>query len=239
MNTTTPPSKSSRLSFFLLSTIPAGILLASCAVPKPQPLSALGPRKIGPVSCQLDPGGATKPNYASTASGVLAGDGNTGGGAGGAIASLILKGAKELAEAPGQSKLENVSASVGSMERQVVLEQYRKQLIAAGYTIKDNSSYRISVVVSSYGVYKNLDGKAKILIQSGMVLRDSAGKIVWDGSMYVTNIAAKRQFQDYVNNPSQYGRDFEEAAMETAKASVNGIGTFSKEYDPAKVKSQP
>ena len=235
MNTNHSRRKVFRFNSILLLASSAGFFLTSC-VPRPQPLSALGPMKIGPVSCRLDPTGPTKPGYASTATDMLKSNGNNGGGIGGAIAGLILSGAEAAAKIPGQRKLDNITAAVDSMERETILENFRKQLVAAGFTVKEGAPSTAVVNVIFYGVHKNMGGQTQILINSRLIVKDSAGKPIWTSTAVPVSNLPKQQFDDFVKAPSLYRREFGAAANEHANGVVNGVGLFSQEYDPTKQK---
>lgn len=223
-------------SLFLLASV-ASALLVSC-VPRPQPLGALGPQKIGPVSCQLDPRGANNPQYSNSWSNAAkdqAGNSNNG-----LVASLIMAGISEAARAPGQAKLTKISQASGGQERQQILANVRKQLVAAGYTVRDGAPSTFVVNVSYYGMYKGLSGNAQQGIIGCVSLNDSAGKNIWTINSGTAATAAQpgRKFEEYEANPNLYRTDFEEAAKNFAYGAVTGNGIFSSAYDPSKAAPQ-
>ena len=237
--TTTPYPKSSRHhvgSLFLLASV-SSALLVSC-VPRPQPLAALGPQKIGPVSCQLDPRGAMNPYYSNSWSN--AAKDQVGNNNNGLLVNLIMVGVSEAARAPGQAKLTKISQASGSQERQQILDNVRKQLIAAGYTVRDGAPSSFVVNVSHYGMYKGLSGNAQQGILGSLSLNNSSGQNIWSISSGTSATTAPpgRKFEEYEANPNLYRVDFDEAAKGFAYGAVTGNGVFSSAYDPSKAKPQ-
>jgi hypothetical protein len=236
MKTTSPKRNPLHANYVLLLASLASVLVTSCAVPKPQPLSALGPKKIGPVSCQLDSSGPTNPRYENAWSQAAQSQNSMDGTIGGAVATLIVAGIGEAARAPGQSKLDKISQAAGARERQQILDNFRKQLTAAGYTVKDQSSSSFVVRVASYGINKGKAGLVYQNIYGDATLKDPLGKSIWTstGSSQAAPSTGGRKLDEYMANPKLYHGDFEQKAKEFANRVVTGVGIYSTEYNPSK-----
>ena len=203
------------------------LVLGSCTTLPQQPLSVLGPSKIGPVSCQFESGSETSPTYSSDSAN-LAGPNL----ADGLVVALIEKGIKEAAEAPGQTDLNRISKGSGSAENQMILENLRKELTAAGYTVRKDAPSTFSVKATHYGMHKNFNGNSFPKIIGNGILRDSAGNVIWTGAEVTAWYNANKSFKDYTATPSLYRSDFNETAQAFAKQAVNCTGAFSISKSP-------
>ena len=196
------------------------LLLPSCNLPRLEPLSKLGPSKIGPVSLQASPKSDLRAHFSSL-TGQKLND------------FFVVPGwgvmlAIGAVNAEGSSALREAKSKAGSFEESIIVNLIRSELVSAGYQCSDDAPRAFLLKIDQLQLRETKGGAVFAGRVSGL-LTDTDGSPMWMASSKVVKVPG-HTFAEYKANPSLYRTDVTHLLRESGRMLVRADGIWAMKY---------